>query len=325
MSDPLRFKLVDAFTRSSYAGNVAGVVFDADALTDRQMQLIAAEFNASETTFVLNPTVRDAALRFRWFTPGCEVNFCGHATIGAFHALIEEGRFTGAFDEPGTIIPIETRSGIVTLRIERSHDSAQSDTIWFDAPHAEPRNTPVNLSPLLPHLGITMDLVDPRFKPIRTHDEDIMFAITSLPVLFEMQPSMGGIIEYCRRAGGLRGIFITCLDTLSAAVAAQSRFFAPNAGVDEDPVTGSAHGPFGLQLVNSGIVPMIDGRADFLCAQGKSGGRAGVVRVIVTDDRAEDGATRRKVRIGGNCVTTASGTLNRLPADPASGRLYKGC
>ncbi|MBX3394193.1 MAG: PhzF family phenazine biosynthesis protein [Phycisphaerae bacterium] len=325
MSEPLRFKLVDAFTSSSYAGNVAGVVFDADALTDRQMQLIAAEFNASETTFILNPTVRDAALRFRWFTPGCEVNFCGHATIGAFHAVIEDGHFAGAFDEPGTIIPIETRSGIVTLRLERSRDPAQVVTIWFDAPHNEPKKTPVNLSPLLPHLGITMDLVDPRFKPIRTHDDDIIFAITSLPVLLQMQPSMSGLIEYCRRAGGLRGIFITCFETLSAAVAAQSRFFAPNAGVDEDPVTGSAHGPFGLQLVQCGIVPTIDGRADFLCAQGKSGGRAGLVRVVVSEEPGEDGAIQRKVRIGGNCVTTASGILNRLPADPASGRLYKGC
>src|SRR6266404_6667615 len=91
---PLEFRLVDAFALSPYSGNVAGVILTADGLTDRQMQLIAAEFNASETTFILPATRPDAAVRFRWFSPGCEVNFCGHATLGGVHALLETGRFT---------------------------------------------------------------------------------------------------------------------------------------------------------------------------------------------------------------------------------------
>lgn len=321
MPDAHRFKLVDAFAQSSYSGNVAAVVFEADNLTERQMQLIAAEFNASETTFVLNPTTRDAALRFRWFTPGCEVKFCGHATIGGVHALIEEGRFAGAFDEPGTIIPIETKSGIITVRVEKPMTAGGNATIWIDTPHSEPMATPVNLPPLLKHLGINMDAVDLRYKPIRTQDEDIHFAVKSLPVLFEMKPDMGGVIEYCKRAGDLRGVFVTCLQTLSASTVVQSRFFAPNAGVDEDPVTGSAHGPLGLNLVNCGIISMIDGRADFHCAQGKAGGRAGLVRVIVTDA----GEGKKHVRVGGSCITTASGTLDRLPVDVGGGQTFRGC
>src|SRR5512140_1608530 len=119
MPGPLEFRLVDAFALSPYSGNVAGVILDAAGLTDRQMQAIAAEFNASETTFILPPTVRDAAVRFRWFTPGCEVGFCGHATLGGAHALFESGRFSAAMAEPGTILPIETKAGILTVRTEK--------------------------------------------------------------------------------------------------------------------------------------------------------------------------------------------------------------
>ncbi len=321
MTDSLRFKLVDAFTQTAYAGNVAGVVFDADALTERQMQLIATEFNASETAFVLNPTTQDAVLRLRWFTPGCEVNFCGHATLAAIHGLIEDGRFAAAYDKPATILTIETRSGVLTMGVEKPIDPAGSPTIWLGMPHSEPKKTPVNLPPLLEQMGLTLEAVDSRFTPIRSQDDDILFAVNSLQVLNEMRPSMGGLVEYGTRAGGVRGIFVTTLNTLSAATVTQSRFFAPAAGVDEDPVTGSAHGPLAWNLVNCGLVPIINGRADFWCAQGKAGGRAGLVRVVV--EEAPEG--KRHVRIGGSCMTTVRGTFDRLPRDAGTGRLYKGC
>ncbi|HWL95447.1 MAG TPA: PhzF family phenazine biosynthesis protein [Phycisphaerae bacterium] len=311
MKNDLHFQLVDAFTQSAYAGNVAGVVFDADGLTDRQMQLIAAEFNASETTFVLKPSGPEAFVRFRWFTPGCEVKFCGHATLGAVHALLDEDRLPRDLSKPGAILPIETRSGVLAVRIESSSDPAQPRIIWLDTPHNEPKATPVNLPPLLKHLGITMDMIDDRFKPIRTNDDDVMFAVKSLHALLEMRPSMSGLVEYAQRAGGLRGSFVTSLETLSAATLVQSRFFAPMAGIDEDPVTGSAHGPLGLNLVNCGLAPLIDGRADFWCAQGKAGGRAGLVRVVVEKKAGEPS----RVRVGGCCVTSASGTLECLPRE----------
>ncbi|MCG8405102.1 MAG: PhzF family phenazine biosynthesis protein [Phycisphaerales bacterium] len=307
MPNELKFKLVDAFAKSPYSGNVAGVVFDADDLSDKQMQAIAAEFNASETTFVLKPTTRDAAVRFRWFAPSSEVSFCGHATIGAVHALLEDGRLPHALDEPGTILPIEFCDGILNVRTEHIEGTTQPDTIWLDMPHSEPKQTNVVVLPLTRHLGLSEDMIDTGFVPIRTHDEDIMFAVQTLPVLLEMQPNMGELARYCRKEG-LRGVFVTTTNTLSRSSIVQSRFFAPAVGVDEDPVTGSAHGPLGLHLVNSGIVTMTGDRADFHCTQAKAGGRAGLVRVVVTE--TSDG---KHVRIGGSCVTTASGTLQQTP------------
>ena len=86
-----RIKYVDAFTKQLFAGNPAGVVIDANGLTDAQMQSIAREMNLSETAFILQPTVKDANLQIRWFTVKEEVPLCGHATIASFHVLAEEG------------------------------------------------------------------------------------------------------------------------------------------------------------------------------------------------------------------------------------------
>jgi PhzF family phenazine biosynthesis protein len=271
------------------------------------MQAIASEFNASETTFILEPTSRDAAVRFRWFTPGCEVNFCGHATIGGVHALLESGRFAHALAEPGMILPIETRSGVLTVRAEQPGDRGRPLTIWLDMPHCESRREGVNVPAVAKHLRLDPSMVDQTIPPIRTYDHDALLAVRDLHTLMELQPAMSDLAQYCRTER-LRGVFVTTRNTLSPATVVQSRFFAPAFGVDEDPVTGSAHGPLGLHLVRSGVVQLVDGRADFLCAQARAGGRAGVVRIVVSQSGDE-----LKVRIGGSCVTTASGTLQRVP------------
>lgn len=309
MPNQCEFRLVDAFALSPYTGNVAGVVLDAQGLSDGQMLAIAAEFNASETTFVLPPTSRDAAVRFRWFTPACEVGFCGHATLGGVHALLESGRFLHMVNEPGTVLPIETRSGVLTVRTELHPKPGAPYTIWLDMPHCEPKKTPVVLPPLVRKLGLADDAVDASIPPIRTQDDDVIVAVNSLSALLELQPPMAELARYCRDQR-IRGVLVTTRHALSAATAVQSRFFAPAAGVDEDPVTGSVHGPLGLHLVNSGVVPLREGKADFFCAQAKAGGRAGVVRVVVTRAAAAD---ETRVRIGGSCQTTAAGTLQVLP------------
>lgn len=309
MPDIYEFRLVDAFALSPYSGNVAGVILDADGLSDRQMQAVAAEFNASETTFILPPTTRDAAVRFRWFTPGCEVNFCGHATLGGVHALLESGRFVHVLREPGTVLPIETRAGTLTVRTELHPKPDGPYTIWLDMPHCEPKKAAVVLPPLVRKLGLPDDAVDMSIPPVRTQDDDVILAVNSLSALLELQPPMAELARHCRDQR-IRGVMVTTRHALSTATAAQSRFFAPASGVDEDPVTGSAHGPLGLHLVNCGVVPLTNGKADFLCAQAKGGGRAGVVRVVVTRGGAGD---ETQVRIGGSCITTAGGTLVSLP------------
>lgn len=305
------FFLVDAFAASAFSGNVAGVVADADALSDRQMQAIAAEFGAPETTFVSKATIAEASLRFRWFTPACEVDFCGHATLGAVHVLLESGRVPsgpaseGAFAFP----PIQTRSGVLSIAVQRSAAHAGPPTIWLDMPHCEPLTEPVNVPTVCRHLGLDPGLLDGAVRPITTSDRDILLAVRDTPTLLSLSPSMSDLARFCT-GQRLRGVMVTTTKPLTRGVAAHSRFFAPACGIDEDPVTGSAHGPLALHLVRSGAVAVVDGRAEFLCAQSKAGERAGVVRAIV--DLTADHSPR--VCVGGECVTTARGTLCSLPS-----------
>mgnify|MGYP001558758741 CR=1 FL=1 len=304
----LEFCLVDAFALSPCTGNVAGVILNADDLSDRQMQLIAREFNAPETTFILSPTMKDAAVRFRWFSPGCEVSFCGHATLAGVHALLESGRYARELTEPGTVLPIETRAGILSVRTEASPDAAKPPTIWLDMPHCQPKSRNVILPPLLDRVGLSMGQLDPRLPAIRTQDDDVILAVKDLQALLTLAPAMSDLARYCK-GEQMRGVLVTTTNVLSPTSLVQSRFFAPAVGIDEDPVTGSAHGPLGLHLVECGIVPLSNGCADFYCAQGNAS-RAGMVRVVVT----HSSAGVKEVRIGGSCVTTAAGTWKSLPA-----------
>src|ERR1043166_3830723 len=190
MSSPtLAFKFIDAFALSPYSGNVAGVVFDADGLTDRQMQLIAREFAAPETTFLLAPTTKNAALRIRWFSPGCEINFCGHATLAPVHGLMEEGRFVRELSEPGSVLPIESAAGILSVRVEKS--GSAPPTIWLDMPHCEPKSRNVPLPAIADRLGVSMNDFDPRIPAIRTQDDDLILAVKSVTHLLGLAPAMG--------------------------------------------------------------------------------------------------------------------------------------
>jgi PhzF family phenazine biosynthesis protein len=282
---------------------------NAEGLTDRQMQLIAREFAAPETTFILPPTTNDAAAAFRWFTPGCEVGFCGHATLGGVHALVESGRWAHLLSEPGTVLGIESRAGILQISAEPHSHPDKPPTLWLDMPHCQPKSRNVPLPAVADRLGLPLDAIDPRIPAIRTQDDDIILAVREVATLLGLAPAMSDLARYCRTEQ-IRGILVTTTNALSPATVTQSRFFAPAVGLDEDPVSGSVHGPLGLHLVECAIVPLVGARADFWCAQAKAGGRAGIVRVVVT--QGADG--KRDVQIGGTCVTTATGVLKCLPA-----------
>ncbi|MCK6482785.1 MAG: PhzF family phenazine biosynthesis protein [Phycisphaerae bacterium] len=306
MNQPaLQFRVVDAFAWEAFSGNPAGVILDAAGLSDAQMQAIAREINASETTFVLPPQSDAAAVRFRWFTPGVEVNFCGHATLGAVHALLEAGRFANVLRDPGTVLPIESKSGVLTVRTEfQDHPSARC-VYWLDALDATVRPCNYPAEAFAPFLGIGTDALDERLPAVMTADRDVIFGVRELATLLAMRPEMQKLGEFCLRQR-FRGVLVTSLETPSPTIACQSRFFAPAAGVAEDPVTGSVHGPLGAYLVERGQVPAVGPRTAFQCAQGEPGGRAGVVRVVVNQE-----ADRYRARIGGACVTTAQGTMVR--------------
>jgi PhzF family phenazine biosynthesis protein len=117
----IHIKQVDAFTETPLTGNPAGVVANAEGLSDQHMQTVAREMSVPETAFILPPSTPAANLRIRWFTPSTEVPLCGHATVAGFHALAEEGLY--GMKNPGTYsFKVETKSGILPVSVEKKGD-----------------------------------------------------------------------------------------------------------------------------------------------------------------------------------------------------------
>lgn len=311
MPDTIRYWVIDSFANSTYSGNPAGVVIEADELEDGQMQAIAREINVAETAFVsrLNDLHRPA--RLRWFTPTCEVEFCGHATLAAAHALYDCGALSLKHESSEPTVQFETSAGMLALRAEPMPEPDVGPLWWLEMP--EPRLTPDNTNPMrtVELLGITMDDLEPAAPIMRTRDDDLIIMIKEWATLMQMRPNFHELGVWCERHK-IRGICVATRKTLDKATDVHSRFFAPAFGINEDPVTGSVHGPLATLLVINDRIPMVAGKAALNCMQGEAGGRTGMVRALVT--QSDQGY---QVMIGGRCYKTLAGEL----VVPARGEL----
>lgn len=319
----LSFALVDAFASGPYAGNPAGVVLNADGLRESQMQAISREINASETAFIANAAGARGGLTLRWFTPTVEVGFCGHATLAAAHAITSAGVFvaTPSSDNPGeriaieatpdgphehqTDVTFESKAGtlIVQHGLNVPGENPGAPAWWLTMPEPGLRPEPANPVKLAAALGLQPSDFDPQVPPMRTRDDDLIVLINSWQALNALKPDMAALTALSER-GNWRGVLVASTHTLDGLTDVVSRFFAPAAGVNEDPVTGSVHGPLATLLVQTGKVAPLEGAAVLTCQQGIPGGRGGMVRALVE----QTGDTWR-VRIGGHCHLTLRGEL----------------
>jgi PhzF family phenazine biosynthesis protein len=208
----VRILQVDAFTDRPFSGNPAAVCILERAAPDEWMAAVAMEMNLSETAFLLR---RADGWSLRWFTPAVEVDLCGHATLASAHAIWDDGL------DPGTTLRFHTRSGLLTA--ERVAGS-----IVLDFP-AEPATPAVAPPQLLDALGVQAAIAVARNR------FDWLVELPSAAAVRALRPDM-------RRLATLetRGVVVTARadDGTHDFV---SRWFGPRVGVDEDPVTGSAH------------------------------------------------------------------------------------
>jgi PhzF family phenazine biosynthesis protein len=290
---------VDAFTDTPLTGNPAGVVGQADGLTETQMQAIAREMAVSETAFVLRPKKPGADLAIRWFTPANEVPLCGHATVGAFHALAEEGkhgmRLPGSFP-----FRVETRSGVLPVTVEKE---PRRITVRFGLPVPEFQRAGQHKLEMMHLLGVQPEDLESHL-PIVGADY-LYVPIRRLHALFELRPNLPGLAQFLvnRGYGGLC-VFVT--ETVERTSAVHSRFFAPHQGIDEDPVTGSANGPLGAYLFEQRIAEPRDGVLEVIGEQGDAIGRPGRVKIRV----GVEGDHVTSVEIAGRAVTVLRGNMH---------------
>ncbi len=314
------YYLVDVFAAEPSGGNAAAVVLDADGMSDEQMQLVAKDFNLSETTFVLSASEvvvpqkglpadeAKRSVRFRWFTPSNEVDMCGHATIAGVHAMVEAGLLDGDSDDSDDTVAeplsIETRSGELTAFVEQLPGDPPKRVIWLELLPPQLRKASFECAALAKVLGMSLDDFDADWPPVLTQDRDAIVFVRDTSVLNGVLPAFDKLSAW-QRANKLRGLCLATTKTLSPSIHVQSRFFAPADGVNEDPVTGSVHGPLAAYLVERGVVPVTDGTAALQCVQGIPGGRTGLVWALVRYDAAE----KPLVRIGGFANTVSQGQL----------------
>ncbi len=263
---------VDAFADRQFSGNPAAVCLLPEARSDHWMQRVALEMNLSETAFLLP---RPDGYGLRWFTPAAEVDLCGHATLASAHLLWEDGHLA-----PGETARFHTRSGpLSAVRDE--------DWIWMDFPAQR-----CIRCELPRELGDALGLsAHPRF--VGHNGADYLVELASPQAVRELDPEFGAL-----RRVDARGVIVTAQSDDSGHDFV-SRFFAPAVGVNEDPVTGSAHcalAPYWAARL---------GRKELTGYQASE--RGGIVRVEDCGDR---------VRLGGQAVTVLRGELLAGP-EPA--------
>jgi len=208
---PIPIYQVDAFTGVPFKGNPAGVCLLDDLMPDEWMQCVAMEMSLSETAFLLP---EDDGYRLRWFTPAVEVDLCGHATLASAHVLAEIGKL-----HPGGVAHFFTRSGLLTA--SRTADGL----IELNFP-AKPLEAAAPPSGLIESLG-----VQPVF--VGKNVFDYLVEVASEAEVRTANPDFALL-----KSVPARGVILT---SRSDSYDFVSRFFAPQVGVPEDPVTGSAH------------------------------------------------------------------------------------
>ena len=309
-----RALLVDAFAAEPLAGNVAGVVPDAEGLSADQMSAVAAELGASETAFLTDAdaaggdaptadalTADDAAAdgaaddRLRYFSPTTEVDLCGHATIATYGALSAEGAIGGGERT------VRTNVGDVAVAVD-------DGTVWMRQRAPSVEVVDVDLGRVADALG-----VDPAALRDVGADLPVAVASTGLPFLVvpvnflerlgEADPD-DAAVEALSEEFDVAGVYAFTFDALDADSTLHGRAFVPSLGIPEDPVTGTASGAVGGYLRH---VDAFEGDEpdELRFEQGHFLDRPGHVRVRVESEG---------VRVGGRATVALDGEI-RIPDD----------
>ncbi len=268
---PQPIAVVDAFTAVPYRGNPAGVCLLSAPVADAWMQAVAIELNHAETAFLLR---QGGDYSLRWFTPGGEVDLCGHATLASAHYLWESGALGRKAQAR-----FHTRSGLLT-----ADQRDVSGAVWIELDFPAEPATPIAASPALA-AALGSDIVWAGRNRM-----DYLIELRSETAVRSLRPDMKAIVDLSV-AADLRGVIVTAQSANSDADIV-SRCFYPRLRIDEDPVTGSAH---------CALAPYWMGRLELQELRAyQASPRGGRLLLELADER---------VRLRGQAVTTLRGEL----------------
>jgi trans-2,3-dihydro-3-hydroxyanthranilate isomerase len=297
-----RFVQVDVFTEEMFRGNPLAVVLDADGLSDVEMQSIAREMNLSETTFILPATRPDCVARVRIFTPGLELPFAGHPTIGTAFVMAAEGLLS----PNAQAITLEEGVGPVPVRFEG--DLAAPRFAWMAHPPATFQPEVQERGAIAAALGLAeADLLE---------NAPIQVGSTGLPFLYVPvqdattvnRVTLNPLLLPRHLFSSAAGVFIFAPDPDPAARRVYCRMLGiDSVGISEDPATGSASGPLGVYLLKHGLVEP-DDEVHIVSEQGTMMGRQSFIHIRIRTGGDQIAA----IEVGGSTVPVLEGTV-RLP------------
>ncbi|CAF1923568.1 BnaC05g01790D [Brassica napus] len=281
----VKYFVVDAFADSAFKGNPAAVCFldDDDQRDDAWLQSLATEFNLSETCFLTPITVSDDQVlpRFslRWFTPVAEVDLCGHATLASAHVIFTNGLVDSE------VVEFATRSGILTAKRVPLTEEGSTFLIELDFPVVPTCevNSTTDLS-VFSNAVNGADIVD-----IKATEKDVLVVLSSWESVTELQPRIDEISK-C----SCEGLMVSAAASAGSQYDFCSRYFAPKFGINEDPVTGSAH----CALAHYWSTKM--NKCDFLAYQASS--RGGTLNVHLDKEK-------QRVLLRGKAITVMEGCV----------------
>src|SRR5262245_39551009 len=294
MPSRVPFYFVDVFATGPLTGNPLSLVPDADGLDEARMRAIAREFNQSETTFLLPPSLPGATVRLRSFTPaGAEVGGAGHNALGAWLWLEAAGRLASA----GRGLRQEIAGQVLPVEVAR--EAGQPAVVWMDQSPPYFGDVAGDRARLAVCLGLGEQdlLVEEDAQVVSTGAGHLLVPARDRGAVDRAVPDPARLVPALRQVGA-EGCYLYSPDPVDAAGAvAYARFFNPAVGITEDPATGTAAGPLAARLVAAGRVP---DESTVIIEQGYALGRPSRVAVSVFGQR---------VRIGGSGLVVAEGTL----------------
>ncbi|MEK4913597.1 PhzF family phenazine biosynthesis protein [Bacillus sp. FSL E2-8887] len=266
----------DAFTNKPNMGNPAGIVLEADGLTEEDMQRIAEKVGFNETSFVLSSEVAD--IRMRYFTPGFEMDLCGHGTVGTIYALRERGLL-----EEKTNLTIETKAGILPIQIGANENGETFIKMRQVAPQF--KDFAGSKEELAHSIGLEVTDLDASVPIVygSTGNWTVIVPIKNLDACERMKPkneAFPSVLKEIPKAS----IHPVCLETYDEQVQMHGRHFSsPYAGTIEDPVTGTASGVMGAYYATY-LEKDFDHELELIVEQGQEINKDGRVMVYVTKD-----------------------------------------
>lgn len=263
---------VDAFSEAPFAGNPAGVVLDADSLSEETMKSLTRELNNAETSFVLKSNQAD--FKMRYFTPtGQEMIFCGHSTVGALYMLAKEKRYQ--MHHPGSyVFNVETLAGNLAMGCEISPEGAIE--VSFTAPPVEMVSVDFSREHVAEMLGLVNEQLTPSNFFYEKINKDLFVTVKDLSVLKVIDYDIKAVTKFCKQ----NDITVLCVLTPYAFSSENNfhmRCFAPAVGIPEDLFTGSVIGGLIAHAHKNKLLENVKGEISI--EQGHFLSRPGTVRV----------------------------------------------